>query len=89
MLREIKTQEEFDKLTSDERDMIVCCPHCGRVYIVDLDETEVSNMFQWEDRKMLIQDALPNRTVYERELIRYYWSYSPMIKCCEECNGMF
>ena len=88
MIREIKSQEEFTKIMhSDEADNVSCCPHCGKTYVIDWTNDEKEAMLKWSAREVLIQDALPNRNIYERELMRYAWSGLPMLKCCEECSG--
>lgn len=63
----------------------ITCPMCGREHEVTLTNAEVGRMHKWENRELLIQNALPKRSAYERELIRYWWSGLPMISCCEEC----
>lgn len=88
MIKEIKSQKEFNKIiNSDDANNIAWCPHCGREYVIDWTEEERNAMLKWSSRQMLIQDALPNRTIYERELMRYAWNGSPSMKCCEECDG--
>lgn len=71
---------EYEKGT-----IYITCPICGRKHSIVLTDAEVGNMHRWKNRELLIQNALPERTAYERELIRYYWSGLPMISCCEEC----
>ena len=63
------------------------CQHCRRIYKIRLTDEEIDNLIKWNNREMLIQDAFPNRTPYEREIIRYNWSGSPMIACCKECEN--
>ena len=88
MIKEIKTKEEFTEIMhSDNADSVSWCPHCGRAYLIDWTDEERKAMMKWSNRELLIQDALPNRNVYERELMRYAWSGLPMLKCCEECDG--
>lgn len=74
-----------DALLHNSDEDVVVCPTCGRCYVVDYSEEEIDNLIKWSNREMLIQDALPNRNKYERELIRYAWGGMPMISCCEEC----
>ena len=86
MVKEIKSQEEFDQIMKSRlANNVEWCPHCGRAYLIDYTNEEIEAMFKWGERKMLIQDALPNRTPNEREIIRYAWNGSPMFACCEEC----
>lgn len=87
MIREIKSKEEFDEvMKSDLADNYMECPHCGRGYVIDYTEDEIKALNKWSARQLLIQDALPNRNPYERELMRYAWSGMPMISCCVECH---
>lgn len=84
MVKEIKNWDEIKEIT-DDFGAIIVCPHCGRRYFIDWTEEETKAMIDWEDRKLLIQDALPNRNANERELMRYAWSGLPMIACSDEC----
>ena len=86
MVKEIKSQEEFDKIMKSENaDNVTWCPHCGKAYIIDWTDEERKAMLKWSERKLLIQDALPNRNANEREIMRYAWSGLPMIACSDEC----
>lgn len=67
----------------------VDCPICSRKYSFDLTYQESARMYQWAVKRILIQDALPDRTPYERELIRYAFSGLPIIACCKECENEF
>lgn len=84
MAKEIKNWDEIKEIT-DDFGAIIVCPHCGRRYFVDWTEEEINAMIAWENRKLLIQDALPNRNTNEREIMRYAWSGLPMIACSDEC----
>ena len=88
-MKEILTQQEFDAIEEDDNTFIMYCQHCERVYVVTLTDEEIDNLVKWNNREMLIQDALPDRTSYEREVIRYNWSGLPMIACCKECEIEF
>ena len=86
MVKEITSQEEFDAIMKSENaDNVEWCPHCGKAYLIDWTDEERKSMLKWSDRKLLIQDALPNRNANERELMRYAWSGLPMIACSDEC----
>ena len=86
MVKEITSQEEFDAIMQSENaDNVTWCPHCGKAYLIDWTDEERKSMLKWSDRKLLIQDALPNRNANERELMRYAWSGLPMIACSDEC----
>ena len=86
MVKEIMSQEEYDLIMESENaDNVVCCPHCTRTYLIDWTDEERKAMLKWSSRKVLIQDALPNRNANEREIMRYAWSGLPMIACSDEC----
>ena len=86
MVKEIKSQEEFDTVMhSDDANNVSWCPRCGRAYVIDWTDAERKAMLKWSSGKMLIQKALPNRSENERELMRYAWNGSPMIACSDEC----
>lgn len=86
MVKEIKNKEEFDKIMhSEDADNVSWCPHCGKAYLIDWTDEERKAMIKWSNKKLLIQDALPNRNANEREFMRYAWSGLPMIGCCDEC----
>lgn len=67
-----------------KNDFIIECPNCGKVYLVNITDEELNNLNKWKNREILIQDALPKKDVYERELIRHGFSCLPMVGCCEE-----
>lgn len=46
------------------------CPLCGKVTTLDLTDEELAHLYRWRQREMLIQDALPNRTPEEREIVK-------------------
>ena len=46
------------------------CPFCHEVDTITLTEKEYENYLLWQDRVMLIQDALPNKTPSEREQLK-------------------
>lgn len=86
MILNIKTQEQFNEIMkSDDADNICSCPRCGRVYLIDWTPDDIDGMIERDEKRLLIQDVLPNRTPYERELIRYAWDGSPIIACCDDC----
>lgn len=86
MVKEIKSQEEFDVIMkSDVADNVTFCPICGRAYLIDWTNKERKAMLRWSNREILIQNALPNRNANERELMRYAWSGLPIIACSDEC----
>lgn len=87
MVKRIESQTEFDEIMKSEMaDNITWCEHCGRAYVIDWTDEEIGNMFRWQNRELLIQNALPNRNPYERELMRYTWSGLPMLACSKECD---
>ena len=43
------------------------CPICGETDIIILSAEEEERYLQWQNRELLIQDALPNKTPEERE----------------------
>lgn len=72
----------FEVVENDE--WVIECPICGREWAVKITEEDDERLEAWQRRELLIQDALPNHTPYERELIRSTFGF-PMIACCEEC----
>lgn len=50
--------------------IVVTCPICGETDIIELNEEETTNYERWQNRELLIQDALPNRSAAEREQLK-------------------
>ena len=91
MVTEIKSKQEFYKAFKEEKLNIVTCPYCYKIYAIDWTEKETDMMMEWSQNRftqkaILIQDALPNRNIYEREIMRYAWIGSESIKCSENCT---
>lgn len=45
------------------------CPVCGRTNHVELNDEEAIMHERWRNRELLIQDALPNKSYDEREML--------------------
>lgn len=64
------------------KQILTKCRICGEEHIVELTDDEYANYLRWKNRELLIQEALPNRSAIERELL--------MTGTCNECwNIMF
>lgn len=91
MVKEIKSQEEFDEvMKSDLADDVTWCPYCGKCYVIDYTEEEKEKLMYWSENRfnskaITIQEALPYRDIYEREIIKYAWNGSDSIKCSPDC----
>jgi hypothetical protein len=57
------------------------CPFCGKKKVICLTEAETQAYWDWKDRKLLIQEAFPNMSKAEREMLK--------TGICEECWGSF
>ena len=92
MVKEITSQAEFDAvMKSDKADNITWCPHCGRCYVIDYISKEKEMLMKWSKNRfsskaITIQNALPKRNNYEREIMKYAWNGSDMLKCSENCT---
>ena len=62
---------------------LICeCPFCGERNVIELTPAEEANYVLWQQRKLLMQEAFPKRSVDEREMIK--------TGICERCwNNMF
>lgn len=46
------------------------CPMCGDVAYIELNDEEYARYQEWRRGKMLIQEALPNLSADEREMLK-------------------
>ena len=46
------------------------CPMCGDITYIEMDDEEYARYQEWRNGKMLIQEALPNRSHNEREMLK-------------------
>lgn len=54
----------------DEFEILTTCPLCGETDSIVLTRDEYINYLRWQNKELLIQEALPNRSAHEREQLK-------------------
>ena len=69
-------------MESEEHVVVAKCPICGNVSEIEMTDDQYSRYSKWKRKEMLIQEALPELTAEEREIL--------MTGFCKDCQkGIF